>query len=338
MNRFIQFCILWAMSLLIISCSCNQSKKDEKIDSPKIDTTVRIKIKRYEKALFNLNKKDLQNELKRIKPEYGFFLDGDLDDKANMKQLSSYVNDPQMIENYNEVQKKFPNLTQLERELSSALSYFKFYFPNRKIPQVYTYVCGMDFENPIIYADSVLMIALDMYLGGKYKLYTSFGLPNFIKNNMSGEYITRDCINAMANYYCYTDMKNSSCLDNMVYNGKIQYFIDAMLPELNDTIKIKYTKKQLTWCYDNEARMWAFFIDNKLLYSKESNSFNKFFDPGPFTTSFSKTSPPRTGTWVGWRIVRALMRQNNEMNLKQLIEVKDAQKILKLSKYKPAKV
>ena len=62
MNRFIQFCILWAMSLLIISCSCNQSKKDEKIDSPKIDTTVRIKIKRYEKALFNLNKKDLQKK------------------------------------------------------------------------------------------------------------------------------------------------------------------------------------------------------------------------------------------------------------------------------------
>ncbi len=337
MIRILKFCILTFISITIISCSCKHPK-EEKIADPKIDTIVKIKIKRYEKALFNLNKNDLQNELIRIKPEFKFFLDADLTDNANIKQLSNYINDPQMVENYKEVQKKFPDLSNLERQLSAALSYFKYYFPDRKIPKVYTYVCGMDFENPIIYADSVLMIALDMYLGPDYKLYNTYGLPQFIKYGMSGEYITRDCINAMAEFYCYTDTKEGTCLDNMVYNGKKLYFIDAMLPQLNDTIKIKYSKKQLDWCYDNEAKMWAFFIDNKLLYSKDNNTTMKFFEPGPFTTSFSKTSPGRTGAWVGWRIVREFMHNNPEFPVKKMIEEKDAQKILNMSKYKPKKL
>ncbi len=336
MQRIIKFIFLASISILFVSCTCNRTKED-KIDAPKLDTTVKIHIHRYEKALFSLNKNDLQNELKRIKPEFHFFLNADLNDQANIKQLSDYINDPQMQENFVAVQNKFKDISNIERQLSCALTYFKYYFPDRCIPNVYTYIGGMDFENPIIYADSVLIIALDMYLGENYKLYTLYGLPQFMKYGMSEEYITRDCIKAMADYYCYTDLKNATCLDNMAYNGKVLYFIDAMLPETQDTIKIKYSTKQLAWCYDNESNMWAYFIHNNMLYSKDYNIYKKFFDPGPFTTAFAKTSPSRTGAWLGWRIMRKYMKTTDELNLKKLIDEKDAQKILTISKYKPKK-
>jgi len=35
-------------------------------------------------------------------------------------------------------------------------------------------------------------------------------------------------------------MKDATCLDQMIYEGKKHYFIDAMMPEINDTIKFKY--------------------------------------------------------------------------------------------------
>jgi hypothetical protein len=321
---------------LLTACSC-QHKKNNKIDRPKIEKKVEVKINRYDKDLFSINKKDLKSELVRLKKTYSFFLDGDLNDPANIKQLSDYLNDPQMIQNYREVQKQFPDLTGLEKELSDELSYFAYYFPDHRLPQVYTYVCGMDFESPVIYADSVLIIALDMYLGKNYSLYTNFGLPAFIRYSMAKEYILRDCAEAIANYYCYQELKDATCLDHMVYNGKLQLFVDALLPETADTIKIEYTKKQLEWCQDNEFKLWTFFIENKMLYSKDYNAFMKFYSKGPFTTAFGKESPPRTAIWVGWQILRAYTRNTGHINLKKLTEIKDAQQILQISKYKPKK-
>ena len=83
--------------------------------------------------------------------------------------------------------------------------------------------------------------------------------------------------------------------------------------------------------------MWAFFIDNKMLYSKDYGSFLKFFNDAPFTNAFGKDSPPRTGSWVGWQILRDYMRNTGQVNLKKLVEIKDAQRILQISKYKPKK-
>jgi len=322
--------------LLFYSCTCNRADDKKNLKELK-DTTVKISIDRYEKALFNLNKNDLQNELKKIKPQYSFFLDGDLEDKNNIAQLNDYLNDPQMIENYKACQKEFSDLSQLEKQLSSALTYFKFYFPDKKIPKVYTYVCGMDFENPVIYADSLLLIALDMYLGADYPLYTGLGLPMFMRRTMNKDFIVRDCMKAMAEFYLYTDMKDAACLDFMVYEGKKQYFIDAMMPAVSDTIKFKYTKNQLDWCNENESKIWAYFIDNKLLYSKDDNAFRKFFTDGPFTTPFSKSSPPRTGSWLGWRIVTEYMKRDKNISFKKLFENTNAQQILTQSNYKPQK-
>jgi hypothetical protein len=321
---------------LLTSCTCGH-KKDDKIDVPKIEKKVEVKINRYDQDLFSINKKDLKNELIKLKLTYSFFLDGDLNDPANLKQISDYLNDPQMIKNHQEVQKQYPDLSNLEKELSGMLSYFAYYFPDRRLPKVYAYVCGMDFENPVIYADSVLMIALDMYLGKDYALYTNFGLPAFIRYSMAKEYIAKDCAEAMAGYYGYQEMKDATCLDHMVYNGKLQLFVDALLPETSDTIKMEYTKKQLDWCYDNEFKLWAYFIDNKMLYSKDYNTYMKFFSPGPFTTAFGKESPPRAAIWVGWQILRAYTRATGQINLKKLAEMKDAQQILQISKYKPKK-
>ena len=330
------------LSLLLLgfyyftACTCSHNK-NYKIETPKIEKKVEVRINRYDKDLFAVNKNDLKNELIKLKTKYSFFLDGDLNDAANIKQISDYLTDPQIHKNYEEVQKQYPDLTGLEKELSGVLSCFSYYFPDRRLPEVYTYVCGMDFENPVIYADSVLIIALDMYLGKDYALYTSFGLPAFIRYGMAKEYIARDCAEAMAQYYSYEEMKEGTCLDHMVYNGKLQLFIDALLPEVSDTVKIKYTQKQLDWCTTNESKMWAYFIDNKLLYSKDYNSFMKFFSNGPFTTAFGKESPPRTAIWVGWQIVRDYIRSSGQVNLKKLIEMKNSQQILQQSKYKPKK-
>ncbi|MCK9611466.1 MAG: hypothetical protein M0R16_01020 [Bacteroidales bacterium] len=338
MKHIFSFLLIGIIAGFFYSCTCNRNDEENKKEVVLKDTTVQITINRYEKSLFNLDKSKLQEELLRIQPEYSFFLNGDLSDPGNIRQIKEYLNDLQMIENYNTCQKNFPELSSLEKQLSAVFTIFKSHFPEKKIPRVYTYICGMDIENPVIYSDSVLVIALDMYLGPGYKLYQELGLPLYIRKFMSEEYIVRDCIEAITEYHFYKEMKDASCLDYMIYEGRKLYFIDALLPAADDSIKVKYSQKQLEWCYENEARMWAFFIDNNLLYSKDLSSFRKFFTPGPFTTAFAKKSPARVGSWIGWQIIREYMKQNKKLTLKQLFEKDNSQEILQASGYKPKKL
>jgi hypothetical protein len=61
----------------------------------------------------------------------------------------------------------------------------------------------------------------------------------------------------------------------------------------------------------------------------------EFTNDGPFTGSISKECPPRIAMWIGWQIVKSYMDHNEQVSLEELMNEKDAQKILSKSKYKP---
>jgi uncharacterized protein YjaZ len=87
----------------------------------------------------------------------------------------------------------------------------------------------------------------------------------------------------------------------------------------------------------NEGHVWAAIIENRMLYSNDGRVVRVFTTDGPFTSEFSKESPPLLGSWIGWQIVRKYMERNTEVSLSQLLQETDSQKILSMSKYKPAK-
>ncbi len=69
-------------------------------------------------------------------------------------------------------------------------------------------------------------------------------------------------------------------LEKMISNGKHLYFVDAMLPDVPDYIKIGYPPEKLEWCIANESNIWAFIIQNELLYSGEAGTLRKFLLTG----------------------------------------------------------
>ena len=124
---------------------------------------------------------------------------------------------------------------------------------------------------------------------------------------------------------------------SVIYYGKIMYATDALLPDIQDTLKIQYTRAQMEYCVQNEFNVWSYFIAQKLLYTTDQAEIMKFTKDGPFTSALSKQAPPRIGYWIGYRIVKKYMKSNPNITLMQLMEEKDAQKILTKAKYKPSK-
>jgi uncharacterized protein YjaZ len=124
-------------------------------------------------------------------------------------------------------------------------------------------------------------------------------------------------------------------VSNMIYQGKLLYFVDAMIPEGPDSLKIGFTKNQMEWCKANESVMWSYLIENKSLFSGDRMESVRFINPAPFTTPFGQKSPGRSGVWIGWQIVKSYMKKNPEITLKGMMEENDYHKILNESGYAP---
>ena len=221
----------------------------------------------------------------------------------------------------------------LDEELTRGFKHYRYYFPEKQIPAVYSFLGG--FNQSIVIADSVIAIGLDKYLGRNCEIYDKLGWEEYRQKNMYKEKIPTDCIKSWAKTEWLFNDSTDNVLYNMLYNGKLLYFTRAMYPKAHDTIIAGFTGKELEWCKANEKHMWEYLIDKNLLYSTDYMTINKMVNPAPFTSGFPRQSPGQAINWLGWQIIDTYMERKSGTDLKELMNESDYQKILSVSKYHP---
>jgi hypothetical protein len=187
----------------------------------------------------------------------------------------------------------------------------------------------------VVISQNLIGVSLDKYLGADSPFYVSLGLPAYKRRNMFPEKMVPEMLSGWADTEWPKSDKDNNLLSHMIQQGKVLYFLDAMFPEMKDTLKIGFTQKQLEFCRKNEAKMWTFLAEHKLLFTTDRMSIKRFVDDGPYTASFSEESPGRSGVWLGWQIVRAYMKSHPEVKLPNLMNNQNFQEILNQSGYQP---
>jgi hypothetical protein len=187
----------------------------------------------------------------------------------------------------------------------------------------------------VITDSAIIGIGVDKYLGVDCELYGRLGFDSYKMKRMYPGMLVADCMRALAiSEFEYNDSVDNM-LSHIVHEGKIQYFLDAMLPFSYETIKFGYTENQFGWAEHNEDKMWGYLIENNLLFSTDALTIRKMVGDGPFTTLFANNSAPRAGAFLGWKIVQKYMENNPDITLAELMENTDYQGILNSAKYKP---
>ncbi len=319
------------VAFILSSCSNNMPSLTKDLSKIKKQD---IHIKRYGKVLFAMNKDSFINEVPKLKTEFPLFLSQNTDDTLALLNLESFFSDPYMNELNNMVQKKYPDLNDLELKLSNAFQYYHYYYTLPKVFVCYTYVSGLDINNPIKVIDSNIVIGMDLYLGAKSKVYSMSGFPKYKSKWFIKEEIVPDIMKELASGIMPEKDKSTQLINQMVYEGKKLFFLQAMMPELADTLLLKYTKSQMDWCYKNEAKLWALMVENQFIFSTDISFQKKFMNDAPFTSILSTEAPARLGQFLGWRIVSRYMAKEN-VALSDLMLEANSQLILKKSKYKP---
>jgi uncharacterized protein YjaZ len=76
-------------------------------------------------------------------------------------------------------------------------------------------------------------------------------------------------------------------------------------------------------------------VERKLLFSQRTLDIKTFTGDAPFTTPFHRNSAPRSGTFIGYKIVRAYMKNHPDVTLEQLMKMTDYIEIYNESYYEP---
>ena len=302
MNRRI---LLLPFMFLFFLWGCHKNNWD--IDISKIETNQHFE--RFERDLFQTATDSIWKKVPFWEEKYGAFFEaynhriisiGGTNQLDYDEKLAYFLTDPYIVEAYKEVQQVFPDLS-FKNELADAFKRFHYYFPEHTIPNIYTHISG--FNQSLVVDSAYISISLDKYLGTDSEFAYAHNPDNLISQ--------------------------------MIYHGKIHVFLDAMLPHLADTVKWGMPDAKLRWCEKNERQMWMYLIENKLLFSSDYKDIKRYIDDGPFTSTFSKESPSRTGRWLGYQIVKSYLKQHPEITLQELMQLSDYQQVLSDSKYKP---
>ncbi|HIO67790.1 MAG TPA: hypothetical protein EYN41_05590 [Flavobacteriales bacterium] len=326
------------MCFLFAGTSCVTGPEDVDVSHIGLE----LEVRRFEQSLFELDIDSLDHGITEIEAEYGsfftFFAAGSInigrrDNPSFNNALMGFVDDPQIKDVMANVSEAYEDIDDIEVDLEDAFRRYMHYFPGKPVPQVVTYISG--FNSSLITTDKVLGIGLDMYLGTDCEYYKRLFLPQYKIENMKRELIVADCMRGWLTSDMELDNNNSTMLRQMIYHGKVLYYLDLVAPTTEDQYKIGYTKEQLQWCHNNEAEMWAHLVDVEMLYSTDFTQVIKYIGEAPFTVGFPEGSPGRTGWWIGWQIVRSFMENNEAISLAELMQIEDEQQILSKSKYKP---
>lgn len=332
--------LILTIAILIIMAGCNNKLK---VDTSKID--LKINIVRFDTAFFNLNSIDTSEVLYNIavlQKKYPEFFDiynqqllgiGSPSQKDYLDNLNNFFLYCDQMNLYEEVEKKFPlNDKSLDKSLTDAFKHFKYYFPESKPPQVYTCISG--FNISVFTSDNLIGISLDKYLGSDFKPYKEM-FENYLVKRMKKEMIPVDIMKATSNMKFPFNDSVKSLLNSMIYEGRSQYFIDAMMPDLADTIKWGYSAEQWKWVNKFERNIWDYLVDQKILFSNKVIDIKTYTTDAPFTSPFSQSSAPRTGVFIGYKIVETYMKNNKKVTLQQLMQIRDYMEIYNNSYYNP---
>jgi uncharacterized protein YjaZ len=330
-----QLSVIAAISLLIFSgCGKGSGRIDADVSGVGLAP---VCVHRYDADIFKVKQDQLQQGLEALKPAYRFFLDTDLGDQAKLADMQAYLVSPRNLEFHAAVDSQFRQTGGIEQELTGAFKHLLYYYPAYKIPRVYTYISGGDYDFPVQFADSVLLIGLDNFLGKGFKPYIADGLPEYRILRMTPAHIVPECMKVLCRITYPEQLPGNTMLEQMVEAGKRLLFVDAMIPQTEDRFKIGFTQAQYDWVIKNESHVWAAIIANRMLYTTDGQLIRSFMADGPFTAEFSKEAPARLGEWIGWQLVRNYYENQPGVTLQDLMAEKDAQKILSRSGYKPGK-
>ena len=328
-----QITVFKALFIFIILPACHKDSENARIIGIPID----LKVERLEQTLFDTNKSEFRNWLenhKNIKENY-FRLIGNPSDSAILKYILEFRKSEHNASLLEDVAKVYSDFSQIENEIKQLFQHIKYYYPEFRIPKIYTFVSGYGsygFGSDLYYQDDMLIIGLDFFCANKVTLRPAF--PTYMLKRMSREYLTASIALLLSQKFNDYNAKDETLLADMLYYGKSYQFVKEMIPTLSDSVVMGYTAQEWSDCHQFSEVIWGHFIERDLFYEKRTSVKSQYVSERPNVSQIGMRCPGRVGRWLGWQIIQSYQKKNSQ-NITQIMQQKNAKELFMKSGFKP---
>jgi hypothetical protein len=339
--------LLFFLLLFWVFSACRQA--DDWVRPDVRHISIDTEIRRFEQDLFALDTFQLAG-LDRLYTEYGAFSevffthilgvdDPRIAPEGREAYVRGFITHPEVLQLYDTTQLVYPDLRREKALLDKAFAYLQYYFPEREVPRITTFISEFSIAS-FIFGEDELAAGLDLFLGEGYP-YTYIDPTNPVFSAYLTRTYNRDHLPVRLLKPLLEDIigppSGDQLMDHMVRNGKILAMLDFLLPAVADTAIFEVTPTQMTWLRENEWNIWSYFLSEELLYSNDWKRIRKYVEYSPHSPGMPEEAPGRTANWIGYRIARTWLMQQPENDLRALANLRDTQALLDAARYKPSR-
>ena len=327
--------------------SCGGNDEVQKADNG-------IEIIRYDKLVFGLDTNNIKREFDSIKSRYPKMTDiffknilnmpgYNFNDSIFFSELKIFVSDTSMVDLYKLCIREFGEMDDISREMKVAFDRAKKIDKSIEIPKIFSFISGFAMQRFIfddVAGHPALAFGEDMFLGQAF----DYGMlergqgtfSDYFIRTYDKEHLVKKVLELWLDDII-GEPTGARAIDQILKNGKKLFIIKKLLPDIQDSVLLDYSKEQMDWLRDNEQELWSFFIKKNLFFTTDDYEIKRLISPAPNSQALGmpRKSPGYTGNYLGYRIVAAYMKRNKEKTIESLIKDKNAEKILSKSKFKP---
>ena len=323
--------------------SCNGDKNPD-VSNIKIN----LQTQRFEQDFFAIDTNNVIAAINKLEEKYPTFTKPYLirilgvDENWGGDTTANYVKDfiKYYATVYDSTKKDFTNFSSYEAKIKKAFQYFKYYFPNYKLPtKLITFIGPANGVSNAPFEDKMI-IGLQAHLGKDFPLYQTESAretyPDYVSANFTADFIEINTMQSLINdllSYATPD-EDKRLVIQMVENGKRLYLLQKLLPKVEEYKLMHYTAVQMKDCYAGEAKIWNLFMQNNYLQESNPELIKNYISAGPKTQELGEDAPGNVGTFSGWQIVKKYASKNPKVSLDSLMRTSN-ELIFKEAKYKP---
>lgn len=207
-----------------------------------------------------------------------------------------------------DVESGFGETDSLERVLTLLKHNWGAQLPEIPFPARFFGVISSYYQS-IVGTDSVMLIALNHYLGPDYEGYDGF--PDYQKALKVKQRIPVDA--ATAWIYMkkpYVARRASTALGAMAYEGAVASAAVRLGVTSSIFDYLGYSPDQQEWVRENEPRIWKKLSDENMFFTTDSRIASLLVDASPGTKIINMAAPGRLGVYIGYKIVEAYKDRN----------------------------
>jgi hypothetical protein len=349
----------WFLFLCSFLISCESTVVETSYIPETKGINASVDLIRFEQAFFNLDTTIIGSELEDLQNKHPEFTGGYLssvlgvrDSISGRQQILGYLNYSDARYTYDTIQEVFGDMPLIQEQLNQLATYYQYYFPkNQALNKAFTYLSEYHGDRLAIIDEGFIGLPLDMALGQGYPPYTFLKIPAYDQRTCTKEHLVPKAADAMAQHLvaAVTKPKGNHLIDLMLYNGKVMYLTDLLLPTVEDSLLFGFSSLQMQYCKSGEYKLYEHITNEELMYSSNTKDINKYVSKGPFRPQFDL--PGNSGSWLGYRMIRSYerhlkdklksakpnlsARELDQEILQMILEEQEPQKFL--TNYKPPK-